>query len=254
MRDPDRLLDDDRDRLRTALMRSALGDGPKEGSRSRVAKALGISASAGAATLTTTSASAGAAAKTGASMVTWVGLTTVAVTAGLVGTFLALRRPESAVPPSAPATPASAVVAATPTALGPATSDPPTIDVSSLPRAPSAAVRAASNGTARAPRNDPSTLAAELSALDEARASLSAGDPGGTLAKLDAYEHRFPGGHLRDETMVLRIEALIAQGNPAAAQTLGQRFLAASPASPYAARVRRLLGAPGTDPTQSARP
>jgi outer membrane protein assembly factor BamD (BamD/ComL family) len=59
---------------------------------------------------------------------------------------------------------------------------------------------------------------------------------------IDDYEARFPGGSLAQEATVLRIEALASQGDRQGASALGDRFVAEHPTSPYAARVRQLLG------------
>jgi hypothetical protein len=91
---------------------------------------------------------------------------------------------------------------------------------------------------ARAP--DP-TLGDEVTALDRARRAMTDGDAAGALRRLDDYEARFAHGALFEEAEVLRIEALLAEGDRGTASRVANRFLAAHPSSPHAARVRALL-------------
>lgn len=98
---------------------------------------------------------------------------------------------------------------------------------------------AASTHPSAAPASD--TLAAEVAALDDARTALRNRQPARTLALLDDYARRYPRGTLAQEAALLRIEALLAQGNRAEARRFGRSFLEASPGSPLAARVRALL-------------
>ena len=46
------------------------------------------------------------------------------------------------------------------------------------------------------------------------------------------------------EATVLRVEALVRAGDRSAAARVGNAFLAGNPQSPYATRIRSLLGAP----------
>ena len=87
-----------------------------------------------------------------------------------------------------------------------------------------------------------STLHAEIDLLHAARAALSAGDRPRALELLASYEAQFvPGGVMRPEEAVLRIEALVASGDRLAADRVARAFLARNPSSPYAPRVKRLL-------------
>ena len=72
--------------------------------------------------------------------------------------------------------------------------------------------------------------------------ALVAGDPAQSKKLVDDYTSRFPSGAFAQEAEVLRIEALIKEGNEDAAAPLGLRFLTEHPASPHAIRVRTLLG------------
>jgi outer membrane protein assembly factor BamD (BamD/ComL family) len=81
----------------------------------------------------------------------------------------------------------------------------------------------------------------ELAALDEARAAIRNGAARRALALLDDYDRRFPRPELGLEARIVRIEALVAAGDLDRARELADRFLAAHPSSPSAARIRRLV-------------
>jgi len=84
-------------------------------------------------------------------------------------------------------------------------------------------------------------LPAEVAALDAARQALAAGNAGDALRRIGLYERDFPGGVLREEATVLRIEALLRRGDRAGARALATRFLAMAPSSTHATRIRSLL-------------
>jgi outer membrane protein assembly factor BamD (BamD/ComL family) len=86
------------------------------------------------------------------------------------------------------------------------------------------------------------TVHEELGMLEQARSALAAGDAARTLAILDGYAVTFPHPSMAPEATVLRIEALMRAGDAAAAHRVGDAFLAGQPQSPYAERVRSLLG------------
>ncbi len=87
----------------------------------------------------------------------------------------------------------------------------------------------------------PTTLGDEIASLDSAQQALSEGHGADALAALDAHAKRFSSGALGPEAAVLRIEALAAAGDTGAAARQARAFLAKSPGSPHAARVRSLL-------------
>ncbi len=89
---------------------------------------------------------------------------------------------------------------------------------------------------------DPSTLSLELKQIDSARRALVSNSPRVALQRLKDYHERFPNGRLRTEATILRIEALMAAGDRAGAARLGKSVLDRAPNSPYARRVRSLLG------------
>lgn len=88
----------------------------------------------------------------------------------------------------------------------------------------------------------PSALTREVRAIDVARAALDRGDAGGALAALDQHDRDFPAGPLRTEADVLRVDALVARGNRAAAKALAQQLLARDPASAHAKHLRSVVG------------
>jgi TolA-binding protein len=94
----------------------------------------------------------------------------------------------------------------------------------------------------RAQKPAEASLTEEISALEDARRALSAKDYGLALKTLDDYSRRFPRRKMGAEATVLRIETLSAKGDDAAARELGKSFLRAQPRSPYAKRVRSLIG------------
>jgi hypothetical protein len=87
-----------------------------------------------------------------------------------------------------------------------------------------------------------STLAEQVAALDRARVALDAHDGARARKLVDNYESEYPSGAFTQEAEVVRVEALVRDGNRAEAERAGKRFLAAYPKSPHAARVRTLLG------------
>jgi hypothetical protein len=84
----------------------------------------------------------------------------------------------------------------------------------------------------------------ELAMLDSARHAIDAADPARALSILDGYARRFAGGTMRQEASILRIEALEKAGDPFAAKRAAEAFLHENPTTPYAARVRSLVGSP----------
>jgi TolA-binding protein len=99
------------------------------------------------------------------------------------------------------------------------------------PRARPAPTRAASEPRA--------TLSEEVRLIDAARSALREGSAERALATLRVYAKRFPNGVLRREASVLRVEALAASGDRAAARTEADRYLNDHPDDPFAERVQR---------------
>ena len=73
---------------------------------------------------------------------------------------------------------------------------------------------------------------------------IAAGNGPGALSALDAFTRRFPRSPLAEQAHVHRIPALAASGERYAARAAADRFFAAYPGSPYARRVRSVVGEP----------
>jgi len=76
-----------------------------------------------------------------------------------------------------------------------------------------------------------------------ARDALRAGDSARALSLLARAQQRFGSGVLGQEREALTVEGLAKSGQQAAAQTRGRAFLKSYANSPYAARIRTLIGA-----------
>jgi hypothetical protein len=129
------------------------------------------------------------------------------------------------------------------TAHGPVVPAPPAPATVVAPPAESAAPAAPPRRTAPAAPALPkpiSDLREQRQAIDAARRALAAGKSGETLAIVDGYDARTAAPLFGQEASLLRIEALLAQGQAARAQALGRAFLARHPQSPLAQRVRSL--------------
>ena len=148
---------------------------------------------------------------------------------------------------------------------------PPASLPSALPRVPASPVLEAAGATPRRPfapsaaerSSDPtsaalpavgaftlegvqpprSRLAEEMHLLDAARRALASGDPRSALATLNDYERAFPSGALRPEASVLEVRALLATGDRAGAEALGQSVIERAPQSEHADAVRAELRA-----------
>jgi outer membrane protein assembly factor BamD (BamD/ComL family) len=87
------------------------------------------------------------------------------------------------------------------------------------------------------------SLAQEIASLDAVRAQLAAADARAALGTVERYMREHPKGALRQEAAVLRIEALLAAGEPVRVRAAAARFLKENPDSPHAPRVRALADA-----------
>jgi hypothetical protein len=102
-------------------------------------------------------------------------------------------------------------------------------------------VAQASSAPAVEPVLDAAALAQETQLVDHARAELGAGHAGAALATLDEYQARFPQPRYAPEALYLRMEALLASGNAAAARQVAGRLASRYPNGPHAARAEALL-------------
>jgi hypothetical protein len=190
-------------------------------------------------------------------------LTAIAFIGGTV-TYVAMNPPSPAESPHAavsltvPAPPPPPIVEAPPTSIvepppAPAAepsampsmpvASPPSMRVGALHDAPVERAPIAKPGPAAdlAPKGGAGDLRLEIAALDRVRRAAEAGQPRDALALLDEYAVKFPAGRLREEALVLRIEALHASGDQTGTVRLAQQLLRDSPNTPYAPRVRSVL-------------
>jgi hypothetical protein len=197
------------------------------------AVALG-SATAAAAKGATTSIAPKAVLGWSAAVMKWVAVGLVGATA-TAGAIAYVRGPSRAPVDGAEVTPTPAAVPARPVAAAAATAEPATTIELGPDTAPVA--RAKSPPSAR-----PSTLDEEVATIDQARRAVASGDATEALQIVGAYDARYPGGSLTQESTEIRIEALLLKGNRPAAERLAGKFVASHPSSPYVHRIRALLG------------
>ena len=88
----------------------------------------------------------------------------------------------------------------------------------------------------------PSNALEESRLIASARSALRGGDSAGALSLLGEAQQRFPRGVLGQEREALTIEALAKSGQRASAKSRGEAFLKTYRDSPYAARIRTLIG------------
>jgi hypothetical protein len=91
------------------------------------------------------------------------------------------------------------------------------------------------------PPATPSTdLEQELALLRTARDALTRGDHPAATAALADHARRFPSGHLREERLLLHVEALCAAGAHADARREAAAFAHDHPTSPHAKKILRV--------------
>lgn len=250
---------------RSLIEDAQLGERPSEGARARVRGRVIARVAAGAAAGSVAALGASGSAAKGA-LATGVVLKWVTVV-GLAGTLavgagVARHRSISMGPKTATAAP-SIGGSATANAGGtrPSAWVPPVLPVPD-PDTPSAVVEAppvASSGgetttpvvvkgaqdsgrrpvaTRASGKPAGGTLEAETDLLQHAQSELRAGRADQALKALDEHGTEFQDGVLREERKASRILALCALGRTTEARAEAQRFLAASPRSPMAERVR----------------
>jgi hypothetical protein len=186
MNDPDRLLHR-AGSPEARLLAAGLDEPPPSDLLERTVAAAG---SAGAAAGAAASAPV-AAAKGGLLGAVAVGALAGALT---VGAFELATMPRA----PAPAPPAALTTATAP--LPPVSATPPT-----EPAPPAAQAVATAAPAPGSPR--PSTLAAELALLDEARGALRGGEPARAIEALDRFARQIPRAQMAREASVLRAEA-----------------------------------------------
>jgi hypothetical protein len=87
------------------------------------------------------------------------------------------------------------------------------------------------------------TLADEARLVRDGVAALRARDPARALALFDKHGALYPAGPLAEECAAERALALAELGRVGEARLASEAFLAAHPASPFAARLRERLRA-----------
>jgi hypothetical protein len=269
-----RLRDEEGTDVERLLLGSATDDAPVPGARVKVLAALGVAgvaastagtAHAASVALVGTAGGKTASTAAGFSLAKWLlvgavaGVTTtgslvVATTPGLFGeeTRAVPGQPARPTSPSRPVA-APPKVRAAPAGEGEKPAEHVDQGARSAIEPPAPRTRSYADdepGTDRAPAPQGTafpaagadTVAEEVTALDRARAALAAGDGSGALARLDAYERRYPKGTLLPEAAVLRVRALVQLGRSREARSVVGAFVRAHPGSPQAARLRALVG------------
>lgn len=253
MTDPPRLFDGEADDFEQALLGSAERD-----RGSAAAKARCIAAASSTALVATSASVASATLFVSAVKAAGVGvLLGVAVTGASV-----MVNGEQRPSPKAPIVTLKAVVAPSlpvrapsrapeqplkaEMPVAPPTSTPPAETKRVTPRAISPARAAAfsvppPSASIAAPPPLRDSLAREVQALDEARLALAARDAKRALALLEGYRQAFPRGALASESLVLRVQALNANGQRCEAEALARDFLAAHPDDAQARKLAELF-------------
>lgn len=226
MKDPRRLLDGDGTDEQRALLRAGALEEPGTEGRARLLAALGVAPpapgdgspelqSAGDAGL-----SAGGAATTGA-----VGATKLAVLAV-----------------------SSAVLIGAGALLWSRGEPPVAGDVAAGART-NPTERAAPPQEDRDSSEQSGSVALEIEALERVRSELGRKDGSAALAALSRYSSAHPHGVLAHEADVLRVEALLLEGEATAARELSEHLLRTHGDSPHRARLQALARQAGAQPS-----
>ena len=204
--------------------------------RSKIAARIAIGAAAGTAATISTKPAAAAAGSIFATTTAKVVLA-IAIATGAATATVAATREESTVAATRPAPIATTIArsVAKPAAVAP-------------PRAAEAPPPTATPAPAPAPKKIAPPSAAtdqiveESMLLRRANAALASGDPTTALALVSDHARRFPGGSLSQEREGARAVALCAAGRRSEGAAAAEAFLASSPRSPLAERVRVACG------------
>ncbi len=219
-----------------ALLEAARGVQPSAETlaRARALRALSVTA---AATTIAGAAPVAAATKSGLTLVGKIAILSL-VGGGVVAGGVAVRAARQAsAPPAAAVVPAPRPVSAVPLRPEPPRVNPPPASVS----APISPVRAAESPRPARPASSNDQLSREVKALELAHRALAEHDPQRALELLDRYGAHFPAGSLSSEAVVLRVQALLANGDRAAAQAQADAYSAAHPDTPFAIRLKELV-------------
>jgi len=267
MSEPCRLLDGgdggdggDVPELEKSLLRSWSSRQPSDAARLKTLAALGVSGAIGGAAVGGGASLAPKAAAATASVMKWLGLAGgVVATVGAVSYVTMQQAGRTPVAPPARAraveTETAHVSTGTPSPASKTAPKPGTVSTEAPagvpwteavpPPAPLPKVAPTPGGGSRAATPPvTSSLQDEVAMIDSGRRALAKGDAQTTLDAVDAYDARFPGGALTQESEELRIEALLRASKRPQAEKLAARFLSAHPSSPYARVIRGLVAAP----------
>jgi hypothetical protein len=226
-----------------AILRAGAAEEPPESGRQKISALLG--AAAGLSTSVTAAGSKAAAASAVKTLGAHVGVKwLVLLSAGAVaggGALVYNQRSTRPVPvaPSGLEEKQLDVPVAMPVETEPRGAEPPSI--------PAPANRQAVSGkTAPEPssRGAAKSIGIEIEKLDGVRRALRANAPAEALRLLEGYDREHVGGVLAQEAVLLRIEALAAAGNTAAARGAAERFLKDNPKTPHRRRISALVGTP----------
>lgn len=244
MSDPRRLLEGEADEFEARLLSAGRYDAPSGASRRRIMAGLGFGGALTIATAASTAqaGSSGVLASLGRAALRHWGWT-AAVGGAAVWASVELSKTEP-LPPQPPAALGRAQPLTTPPPVaftGSGSANPVEPAATEAEPAPQPPANAAPKRAPAAASKDASSLPEELSALESARRALVGGDAKRALQQLDEYSRRFSKPRLGTEAAVLRIEALMANGERARANQLGRDFLAKHTNGPYERRVRSLI-------------
>jgi TolA-binding protein len=230
MSDPVRLLDGGADEFEAELLRAGRADAVSAHSRKQILAGVGIG---GLLTASTMATGVRAAAK---GWLTTLGAGTVSAVAIWAGVHAVTSKPAAL-----PLPPAAKVAAPVHAVVPPKPAEPAAVNAAEPAPAPATAPQPSKPSLRNASASDTS-LTAELTAIEQARAAFLAHDYGQALRSLDDYARRFPKQQLRSEATVLRVESLAGRGDRDTAARVGRDFLQNHPNGPYAQRVRSLIG------------
>jgi hypothetical protein len=241
MNDPERLSTADPSPLVRDMIAAGHEEAPDKRLLRRTLLAVGvgsavIAAGTGAATTTGAGVKAGG---TSLALIAakWLGVGAVGglLTMGAASGIDALRtRPAESGARAKVAVTAAPAKARTEAARGAAPAEPAPKETAAPRLAPPLSAPLASTAPARE-----ASIAAEVRAIDGARAALATGNTAQALSILDAYERSGGRHELEQEALYLRMEALSRSGNPLA-RDVAQKLLRLSPDGPHAARARQL--------------
>jgi hypothetical protein len=102
-------------------------------------------------------------------------------------------------------------------------------------------------GPKRGVQHDTGALGRDLTHIDATRRALKAGDAKRAQELLDGYERTRQTNFFEREALVLRIEALVHQGQQQRAATLASEYFRRFPDDAHARRIRSLLGIQQSD-------